>query len=81
MLKTRLMTPKYAPALAISGQPYTTLQCIPDAHVHHQLRDTLDTKTLEQGKHFTAELREELLTPSGLLNPQRPDHQRPCCHL
>src|SRR5689334_4382615 len=35
-----------------------------------KLKDTLDTKNLEQGKHFKAELREDLVTPSGLTIPK-----------
>jgi hypothetical protein len=31
------------------------------------LQDTLDTHNMEQGQHFTAELRENLFTPSGLV--------------
>jgi hypothetical protein len=31
------------------------------------LQDTLDTHNLEQGQHFTAELRDNLFTPSGLV--------------
>src|SRR5215467_5240548 len=35
-----------------------------------KLKDTLDTRKLDQGKHFKAELREDLVTPSGLLIPK-----------
>jgi hypothetical protein len=35
-----------------------------------KLKDTLDTKKMEDGKHFKAELREDLLTPSGLIIPK-----------
>jgi len=36
-----------------------------------KLKDTIDTgKKLEQGKHFKAELREDLITPSGLIIPK-----------
>jgi hypothetical protein len=35
-----------------------------------KLKDTLDTKKLNEGKHFKAELREDLMTPSGLLIPR-----------
>lgn len=35
-----------------------------------KLKDTLDTRKMEQGKHFKAELREELVTPSGLVIPK-----------
>jgi hypothetical protein len=35
-----------------------------------KLKDTLDTKKLSEGKHFKAELREDLTTPSGLIIPR-----------
>jgi hypothetical protein len=35
-----------------------------------KLKDTLDTRDLRQGKHFKAELREDLVTPSGLMIPK-----------
>jgi hypothetical protein len=35
-----------------------------------KLKDTLDTHKMEQGKHFKAELREDLITPSGLIIPK-----------
>jgi len=35
-----------------------------------KLKDTLDTRKLSDGKHFKAELREDLLTPSGLIIPR-----------
>jgi len=35
-----------------------------------RLRDTLDTRKMEQGKRFKAELREDLITPSGLVIPR-----------
>ncbi len=35
-----------------------------------KLKDTLDTKKLQPGKHFKAELREDLVTPSGLVVPK-----------
>jgi hypothetical protein len=59
-------------AVASAGQPYGAApNAIPDGtRFIVKLKDTLDTKTMEQGKHFTAELREELLTPSGLLIPK-----------
>lgn len=34
------------------------------------LQDTLDTRNLEQGQHFTAELSEDLFTSSGLVIPK-----------
>lgn len=35
-----------------------------------KLKDTLDTKKMQQGEHFKAELREDLVTPSGLIIPK-----------
>ena len=35
-----------------------------------KLKDTLDTRKMEEGKHFKAELREELVTPDGLVIPK-----------
>src|SRR5947209_3910280 len=35
-----------------------------------KLKDTLDTKKMDQGKRFKAELREDLTTPSGLVIPK-----------
>src|SRR5947209_19568156 len=35
-----------------------------------KLKDTLDTSKMEQGKHFKAELREDLTTPGGLIIPK-----------
>jgi hypothetical protein len=35
-----------------------------------KLKDTLDTNKMEQGKRFKAELREDLVTPSGLIIPK-----------
>lgn len=35
-----------------------------------KLKDTLDTRELRQGKRFKAELREDLVTPSGLFIPK-----------
>src|SRR5262249_27364666 len=35
-----------------------------------KLKDTLDTRKMEEGKHFKAELREDLVTPSGLIIPK-----------
>ena len=35
-----------------------------------KLKDTLDTRNLQQGKHFKAELREDLVTPGGLIVPK-----------
>jgi len=57
---------------ANAGQPYgAPANAIPDGtRFIIRLKNTLDTKTLEQGQHFTAELREDLLTPSGLRIPR-----------
>jgi hypothetical protein len=35
-----------------------------------KLKDTLDTRKMDQGKRFKAELREDLVTPSGLIIPK-----------
>ncbi len=35
-----------------------------------KLKDTLDTRKLEQGKHFKAELREDLITANGSIIPK-----------
>lgn len=35
-----------------------------------KLKDTLDTRNLQEGKRFKAELREELVTPIGLVIPK-----------
>jgi len=35
-----------------------------------KLKDTLDTAKMEQNKHFKAELREDLVTPSGVIIPK-----------
>lgn len=35
-----------------------------------KLKDTLDTNKMEQGKRFKAELREDLVTPSGAIIPK-----------
>lgn len=35
-----------------------------------KLKDTLDTKKLSDGKHFKAELREDLITPDGQMIPK-----------
>ncbi len=35
-----------------------------------KLKDTLDTRNMQEGKHFKAELREDLVTPSGLIIPK-----------
>ncbi|HKD80273.1 MAG TPA: hypothetical protein VKH81_11315 [Candidatus Angelobacter sp.] len=35
-----------------------------------KLKDTLDTRNMQEGKHFKAELREDLVSPSGLIIPK-----------
>lgn len=35
-----------------------------------KLKDTLDTRKMDQGKHFKAELREDLVAPNGLVIPK-----------
>ncbi|HZU33913.1 MAG TPA: hypothetical protein VFB79_22560 [Candidatus Angelobacter sp.] len=58
--------PNSAPA-APGGPP----NAVPDgSRFIVKLRDTLDTKTMDQGKHFKAELREDLITPTGLIIPK-----------
>jgi len=60
-------------AVASAGQPSygASPNAIPDGtRFIIMLKNTLDTKSMEEGKHFTAELREELLTPSGLYIPK-----------
>jgi hypothetical protein len=77
VLKTRPHSGQTTPqaprgTLASTSQPTGgNRNAIPDGtRFIVKLRDTLDTKTLEQGQHFQAELREDLLTPSGLLIPK-----------
>jgi hypothetical protein len=55
------------PAIAVVVPP----NAIPDgSRFIVKLKDTLDTRKMEQGKHFNAELREDLVTPSGLIVPK-----------
>jgi hypothetical protein len=52
---------------ALSGAP----NAIPDgSRFIIKLKDTLDTQQLREGQHFKAELREELVTPIGLIIPK-----------
>lgn len=45
----------------------TSPNALPEGtHFIVSLKDTLDTHDLQQGQHFEAELREDLVTPSGL---------------
>jgi hypothetical protein len=61
-------TAVYTPSPSPSGPP----NAIPEGtRFIIKLKDTIDTgKKLEQGKRFKAELREDLLTPSGLIIPK-----------
>jgi hypothetical protein len=66
--------PQQAP-VAASGQAGTAPLAAPNAIPEGsrfiiKLKDTLDTRKMEEGKHFKAELREELVTPSGLVIPK-----------
>jgi hypothetical protein len=68
--------PQQGPA-ASSGSVYTAPvsvappNAIPDgSRFIVKLKDTLDTRKMEEGKHFKAELREDLVTPSGLIIPK-----------
>jgi len=76
VLKTRPRTAQNSAApesaVATPAQPSATpSNAIPDGtRFIIMLKNTLDTKSMEEGKHFTAELREELLTPSGLYIPK-----------
>lgn len=55
----------------IYGAPPASPNAIPDGtRFIIKLKDTLDTKKMDQGKHFKAELREDLVTPSGLIIPK-----------
>jgi hypothetical protein len=58
-----------------SGNPSSTYGAPPNAipdgsRFIIKLKDTLDTKKMQDGKHFKAELREDLVTPSGLIIPK-----------
>lgn len=57
------------------GSPSSTYGAPPNAIADGsrfiiKLKDTLDTKKMQDGKHFKAELREDLVTPSGLIIPK-----------
>jgi Glycine-zipper domain len=75
VLKTR---PKEAPSADQPGPEYrpaavatAPANAIPEGkRFIIKLRDTLDTRNIQQGKHFKAELREDLVTPSGLIVPK-----------
>lgn len=73
VLKTRTRDaanpPDYRPASA--PVPVAAANAIPEGtRFIIKLKDTLDTRTLQPGKHFKAELREDLTTPSGLFVPK-----------
>ncbi|MGB9119466.1 MAG: hypothetical protein WCE73_02495, partial [Candidatus Angelobacter sp.] len=82
ILKTRpndrnTSAPQQGPAAAYPGQgsPSSTYGAPPNAipdgsRFIIKLKDTLDTKKMQDGKHFKAELREDLVTPSGLIIPK-----------
>lgn len=74
VLKTR-PAPNAAPAQAGVYNPSAVYGASPDALPEGKrfiikLKDTLDTRKLNEGKHFKAELREDLLTPSGRIIPR-----------
>ena len=69
--------PQQGPAAAYPGpgNPSSTYGAPPNAipdgsRFIIKLKDTLDTKKMQDGKHFKAELREDLVTPSGLIIPK-----------
>jgi hypothetical protein len=69
--------PQQRPGAAYPGQgsPSSTYGAPPNAipdgsRFIIKLKDTLDTKKMQDGKHFKAELREDLVTPSGLIIPK-----------
>lgn len=74
VLKTRPQSPatQSEPAVANSSPVYgAPPDALPEGkRFIIKLKDTLDTKKLSDGKHFKAELREDLLTPSGLIIPK-----------
>src|SRR5579871_2534573 len=56
---------------AYSAPPSGPLNAIPDgSRFIIKLKDTLDTQQMQEGQHFKAELREELVTPIGLVIPK-----------
>jgi hypothetical protein len=80
VLKTRpkdsqTSTPELPPASPTASQPAAVYAANPNAipdgtRFIIKLKDTLDTRKMEEGKHFKAELREELVTPGGLVIPK-----------
>jgi hypothetical protein len=74
VLKTRPVPNTASPQEGVYN-PSTVYGSSPDALPEGKrfiikLKDSLDTKKLSEGKHFKAELREDLLTPSGLIIPR-----------
>jgi len=65
------MPPNTAPPPPI-GQAYAAApNAIPEGtRFIIKLKDTLDTRSMQENKHFKAELREELVTPGGLVIPK-----------
>jgi hypothetical protein len=82
VLKTRPNDNRNTPLPQQSPAPYsgqvnstpgygTPANAIPDgSRFIVKLKDTLDTRKMDEGKRFKAELREELVTPSGLVIPK-----------
>jgi hypothetical protein len=73
VLKTRPQTTPAEASPAIYTPPVdsTPPNAVPEGkRFIIKLKDTLDTKKLSDGKHFKAELREDLVTPSGLIIPR-----------
>jgi hypothetical protein len=60
-----------SPGIYTASPSYAPPNVIPEGtRFIIKLKDTLDTKKLAQGQHFKAELREDLMTPSGLIIPK-----------
>src|SRR5579863_9690118 len=58
------------PAQASNGQnqAYAPPDVVPEgSRFIIKLKDTLDSRKMQQGDHFKAELREDLITPGGLM--------------
>ena len=73
VLKTRPPAPPSQPDAGVYTPPANAAP--PDAVPEGKrfiikLKDSLHTKKLNDGKHFKAELREDLVTPSGLIIPK-----------
>jgi hypothetical protein len=63
---------KPSPGVYAPSQPYgAPPNAIPEGtRFIIKLKDTLDTRKMDQGKRFKAELREDLVTPSGAIIPK-----------